>query len=408
MAIVLAVCAPMAPAAAPANDDFDARLVLSNPLPIQVAGTNVEASKQTGEPNHNGFSAAGHSVWFEWEATSTGLVTIGACDSDFRALVGIYTGTTVESLTRIASGNASEGPNCLYSGGEFTFKAMSGTSYKIAVDGDGFGFPEGPPPVSEGQLALRIEATPRPANDDFDQAAILAGPITEEPDGNRFYSANLTGSNWGATEEGGEPDHAGDPGGASVWYAWTAPETGIAQVSVCCGGPDLLGIYTGADASLLTPLGAGRGFTQVPVAGGATYRIAVDGERGGTGEAEVGSFTIRATMKLARRELLALPKMSVPPPLDRVAPKTTISRTNVKPLQRMASFRFGSNEPVSFSCKLDSRPFAACGSPKTYRGLKAGRHTFRVVAEDRVGNRDRSPAVVHFGIPKPKPHKGKA
>jgi len=45
-----ALCAPAsALAAAPANDDFASRKVLSGALPIEVVGTNVKATTETGE-----------------------------------------------------------------------------------------------------------------------------------------------------------------------------------------------------------------------------------------------------------------------------------------------------------------------------------------------------------------------
>ena len=48
-----------------------------------------------------------------------------------------------------------------------------------------------------------------------------------------------------------------------------------------------------------------------------------------------------------------------------------------------ATFKFKA-EPAagaSFECKLDARKWAKCRSPKTYKGLKPGKHTFRVRAK---------------------------
>jgi hypothetical protein len=64
-----------------------------------------------------------------------------------------------------------------------------------------------------------------------------------------------------------------------------------------------------------------------------------------------------------------------------------------------ALFRFRSTEPESrFRCKLDSREWRACTSPKVYRGLASGRHTFRVRARDAVGNVDPTPALHRWRI----------
>ena len=38
----------------------------------------------------------------------------------------------------------------------------------------------------------------------------------------------VEGDNTEATKEPGEPNHAGNPGGASVWYSWPAPSSGRA------------------------------------------------------------------------------------------------------------------------------------------------------------------------------------
>ena len=48
-----------------------------------------------------------------------------------------------------------------------------------------------------------------------------------------------------------------------------------------------------------------------------------------------------------------------------------------------ATFKFTA-EPAagaSFECKLDGAKWAKCRSPKTYKGLKPGKHTFRVRAK---------------------------
>src|SRR3954454_8952507 len=50
-------------AAAPANDNFANREVLSGSLPIEVMGSNVEATSESGEPTAGTY---GRSVWFEW------------------------------------------------------------------------------------------------------------------------------------------------------------------------------------------------------------------------------------------------------------------------------------------------------------------------------------------------------
>jgi hypothetical protein len=63
------------------------------------------------------------------------------------------------------------------------------------------------------------------------------------------------------------------------------------------------------------------------------------------------------------------------------------------------TFRFKSTEAGStFKCKLDRKKFHKCKSPKTYHGLDAGRHRFKVKAIDADGNVDQTPAKDRFKI----------
>jgi hypothetical protein len=404
--VATALWAPLAQAAAPANDNFTSRELLSSPLPIEVTRSNVEATKEGGEDLH-ALAPAGHSVWFEWEAPSTGWVTVGACQSDFPELLGVFTGTAVNSLTKVANANSTEGPHCPYRQREYTFKALSGTKYEIAVDGDGF-YVDVPPAATVGSFVLRIEATPVPSNDDFVNARNVSGQISEEPGGGRFFFEDLTGYNWNATKESGEPNHAGDPGGASVWYDWTAPASGQVSIGVSLGVGTLLAVYSGGSLGALAPLASTSGFppsVTVSVSAGSEYHIAVDGLQGeSTGEAAMGSFSLGVSMDLppGPGAKVAQPP-ALGPPADVVAPKTTVGKHSVKGGERSATFAFSSSEAGgAFRCKLDGRAFAACHPPKTYKNLTPGRHTFKVAAVDAAGNVDATPAVVHFSIPRPR------
>ncbi|MCM3872695.1 MAG: hypothetical protein ND895_18595 [Pyrinomonadaceae bacterium] len=98
-----------------------------------VAGTNVAATRETGEPNHSpdGFGGT-HSVWYQWQSPSNSTVTITTAGSNYDTVLGVYTGTAVGSLTLIArnddvvSGTVSS---------RVVFPSNAGTIYRIAVDG---------------------------------------------------------------------------------------------------------------------------------------------------------------------------------------------------------------------------------------------------------------------------------
>jgi hypothetical protein len=65
-----------------------------------------------------------------------------------------------------------------------------------------------------------------------------------------------------------------------------------------------------------------------------------------------------------------------------------------------ATFAFAADEAATFRCSLDTAPFAACGTPKAYTGLRSGPHTFRVQATDTAGNVG-APVVRHWSVAVP-------
>lgn len=398
--------APLA-VAAPANDDFANAEVLSGPLPIVgVTGSNVGATKEAGEPGGSflfSVEPAGHSVWYRWEAESTEWVSVDTCGSGFDTMLDVYEGSLPGpvSVTR-----SKEGPrtDCGPGGAQVTFLAKAGTTYSIRVDGN---LSPQPPEATEGTFALEVVPTPVPANDAFASAQAVSAEALEN---GTFFRVDIPGFNWNATREAGEPAHAGDQGGASVWYSWTAPASGKANVEVVSGafstqvGSDdrgLLAVYTGSSIGGLTPVGA-PGFSaqeiKLDVVAGTTYRIAVDGRfDAATGQPTMGGFDF----------LIYLTVSQPPPPVDTTPPETLMARRSVRPGQRKATFRFGSSEAgARFRCRLDRRKEAGCASPKTYAHLSPGAHTFRVRAVDLAGNPDPTPLVAHFAIPRPRPARG--
>jgi hypothetical protein len=144
-----------------------------------------------------------------------------------------------------------------------TFAATAGTTYHIVVDGW-----QG----AVGTVVLNINP---PGNDDFASGYQLVGT-----------SGTTNGYTIGASKEPGEPAHAGDVGGRSVWYNWTAPATGPVDFNTAGSTFDTtLGIYTGNALTALTAIAHNNNDVgallssrvDFPAVGGTTYRIAIDG-----------------------------------------------------------------------------------------------------------------------------------
>ena len=122
----------------------------------------------------------------------------------------------------------------------------------------------------------------QPANDMFANRIMITGT-----------NIVVTGSSVGATRETGEPAIAGDSGGASVWWSWTAPRSDTATISTYGSDFDtLLGVYTGSSVSALNTIATNDdnpdiGDTTSKVVFNAvsnqTYQIAVGGYGGASG-----------------------------------------------------------------------------------------------------------------------------
>lgn len=103
----------------------------------------------------------------------------------------------------------------------------------------------------------------------------------------------------GATFESGEPEHGGDPGGSSVWFAWEAPASGTAEFHLHFSDFDTtMGAYTGMSVDSLEAVAQNddavdyyplisrwllredQSHIRFPAQAGVRYYIAVDGAGG--------------------------------------------------------------------------------------------------------------------------------
>jgi len=369
-------------AAAP-NDPFSASVPLAA-NPGSFGGSNVGATRETGEPDHAG-AAVGHSVWYSFTASRDGFVDLTVRSETLPILVAAYRGGGLQSLiTEAADAGLTAGsPHT----SRIQLPVNAATTYRFAIDTTRA--VTGSPATGSFTLDPIFQpADPvlswTAANDYFARALLIPNGVTAAD----FYTLH-------ASKEFGEPNHAGNPGGNSVWFEWTAPANGTFTFASHAASFDvLLGIYTGSSVSTLTtvagaaaPVGAHDAAVSFSAKAGHTYMFAVDGRDGASG---TGELTITAGSS---------PPASATPPETTItaAPPATTSSSG-------ASFSFVSSASEStFACSLDAGPFTLCSSPAAYSGLAVGVHSFQVKAVDPAGTSDPTPASYNWTIEPPPP-----
>jgi hypothetical protein len=236
------------------------------------------ATAELGEPLHAGH-VGGHSVWFKWTSGAAGPAKFSTCwfQTGFDTLLGVYTGDAYP-LTSVGSND--DDPTCDQNtrASTATFTAAAHTTYKVALDAY--------QSVPAAQLA--------------DLTLVIAPPVEDHLADAAPISGTIAAGSWGymATKEPGEPNHAGSPGGASVWWAYTATESAPVTFDTCLPYPEapdtVLAVYTGSSYPLTpvassddtTECGLGKSsLVRFDAVAGTTYRIAVDA-KGGHGDVE--------------------------------------------------------------------------------------------------------------------------
>lgn len=150
---------------------------------------------------------------------------------------------------------------------QVVFEVQAGSIYYIAVDSVSL-------EPDQGKVYLSYSAVGSSGGDAFAACGTLNG-----------FSDSSSASNAFATRESGEPMHAGEPGGKSVWWCWTAPGNGLVSITTEQSTiPTLVGVYIGPEVTSLLevvsfddPLRADKSSMTFEAKAGTTYRIAVDG-----------------------------------------------------------------------------------------------------------------------------------
>lgn len=287
--------------AQPANDLFATSISISG-TNVLITGNNVGATSEAGEPQHAGVSG-NRSVWWTWTATFGGKATITTAGSDFDTLLGVYTGSSVSSLTEVAANDDYQGLSS-----QASFFSPAGQTYQIAVDGYA---------GDSGNVQLQVELVEaqQATNDLFANRTIVTGT-----------NAVVSGNNLAATFEPGEPDHAGVSGGASVWWSWTAPFSGIVTITTSGSSFDtVLGVYRGGTVAGLVEVASNdeeSGQTDHTskvtffARAGQAYEIAVDGYSDARGD-------IRLNLQLLPSQ--PAPAWTLPDPYGQLVSSTSFA-----------------------------------------------------------------------------------
>ncbi len=255
LALALATVGPLARpervlAAAPSNDNIANAATLTGSSGA-VSGSTAEATTDRCHIFPPRWPA--RSVWYRWTAPFTGWARFRTDGSSFNAMVAV----------------APAAEPCPFGSDPMVrLEVKQGSAYLLGVgstDGSGGSF----------VLSWTLRRPPLPPNDAFAKALQIYGR-----NGQSF------GSNANGSKEAGEPAHAAQAGGRSIWFRWRAPASGRAAFHTIGSESDtntLLAVYTGTSVAALTRIASdndsGLQATSRLVfeaTAGVTYHVAVD------------------------------------------------------------------------------------------------------------------------------------
>lgn len=109
-------------AAPPPNDNFANRIILTG-----TSGTDTrdlsDATLEPGEPFHYPAGFSSNSAWWVWTAPHHGACELNTSGSAVETIIAVYTGDTIDTLTRVALGYIDN----MY------FNAIGGMNYQVAI-----------------------------------------------------------------------------------------------------------------------------------------------------------------------------------------------------------------------------------------------------------------------------------
>ncbi len=198
------------PTSPPPNDNFVNAQAITG-ASGSVNGTNLFATKETGEPSHSpDGNLGGKSVWYRWTAPSSGTAALNTSGSTYDTLLAVYTGSSVSGLSAIVK-NDDVNPGVITTS-TVQFSAVGGTTYQIAVDGfDGdqgsitlnFTLPGGPTPTptpTPGPNTVQFSASTASATETANATTKIDLTVTRTGDTAQAATVNYASSDVTASE----------------------------------------------------------------------------------------------------------------------------------------------------------------------------------------------------------------
>ena len=149
-----------AQAVPPTNDAFADAVEVTEPLPFTDTQDTTEATLEDGEPLLDDFNCGfgvSNTVWYAYSPTVDTTVSANTFGSDFDTVLGVWEGTSLDSLTLVGCVDDAFGLQS-----RIVFLAETGTDYRIQVGGfDG----------DSGTLEFKVRET---------TGGVIEGTMTDE------------------------------------------------------------------------------------------------------------------------------------------------------------------------------------------------------------------------------------
>lgn len=218
-----------------------------------------------------------------------------------------------------------------------------------------------------------------PAHDMFSAAKGLTDPFGTD-----------RGTTADATKEDGEPAHAGILGNKSVWYRWTAPESGLVvfdTLSRRSTFDTVLAAYTGDRLADLVPVAGNDDVARfsrlsrmtVEARAGDTYMVALDGVAGKNGSYRLHwamrprNDDFRAAQRIARRSGTA------------IADNSLATRQDLEARRGSHSIWYMWTAPATRRLQFDTQGSGFDTVLTVYRGTRLGQLRIMAANDDARG-----------------------